>query len=123
MSNRTNKRKLPDDEKQTITKALKAIKQKNVEEMRTLSKTALEALLKMEKIENDMNEEARAIHPDYTRVIYDFKLTFKNAYQELVEDQDGNDPSIETIRYEVQQMNEDAEATSTTEEDKAIESL
>lgn len=117
MSNRFNKKcKLPEEEVERITKSLKAIKLKNVEEMRKLSKTALEALEAMEKIENDMDEEARMLYPDYPRVVRGVKLTFQRAYQDLVMDGDGNCPSIETIRFEVQEMNQDANATPSADE-------
>ena len=125
LSSRTNscssKRKqplLPEDEVQRITKALKSIKQKNVDEMRKLSKTALDALIRMEEIENSMEEEARSVHPNYVREIRTCKLTFAMSYKELVEDCDGNEPSIETIRFQVQLMNEDSKATPSAAEDK-----
>jgi hypothetical protein len=45
---RIMKRKLPEEEVQLIIPALRAIKQKDVEEMRKLSQIALDALVAME---------------------------------------------------------------------------
>ena len=110
-----NKRKLPEDEVLRITKELKSIKQKNVEEMRRLSQTALDALIQMEEIENSMEEEARMVYPNYAREIHTCKLTFARSYKERVEDcGDGDEPTIETIRFHVQLMNEDSKASTSS---------
>ena len=124
-NNNNNKRKLPEDEVLRITKELKSIKQKNVEEMRRLSQTALDALIRMEEIENSMEEEARMVYPNYAREIHTCKLTFARSYKERVEDcGDGDEPTIETIRFHVQLMNEDSKASTSSvaaagEEEKA----
>jgi hypothetical protein len=114
-NNNNNKRKLPEDEVLRITKELKSIKQKNVEEMRRLSQTALDALIQMEEIENSMEEEARMVYPNYAREIHTCKLTFARSYKERVEDcGDGDEPTIETIRFHVQLMNEDSKASTSS---------
>ena len=109
---RNTKRKLPEEEVQRITEKLKSIKQKNVEEMRRLSKTALDALIRMEEIEYNMEEEARAVYPNYAREIRNCKVTFAMTYKEINDDCDGDEPPIETIRWCVEMMNEDSNATA-----------
>jgi hypothetical protein len=107
LSSKTHK--LPEQAAKDITAALAAIKKKNLSKVLSLSQQALEALLELEKIEAQMDEEAREIHEDYPNVIRDFKLTYTRAYQEHLDECDSDEPSIEQCRFFVQGMSEEAE--------------
>ena len=113
------KRKLTDEERAPIVGALREIKQKKAAIVRELTQTALDALLKLEKIEETMDAEARAVHDDYANVIEDYKVTFQTVYQEHAEDLDEPPPTLDDAIVLMGSMNENASKTLTRKEDAA----
>ena len=76
--------------------------------MLELTKTALDALHKLEEIEETMDTEARKVHDDYVNVIQDYKVTFQSFYQEHSEEFDEPPPTLEDALVMVGRMNEEA---------------
>jgi hypothetical protein len=104
----SRKRKLTDEERAPITEALKEIKKKRAYTVLELTKTALDALHKLEEIEETMETEARKVHDDYVNVIQDYKVTFQPFYPEHLEELDEPPPTLEDALVMVGRMNEEA---------------
>jgi hypothetical protein len=113
------KRKMPEEELASVAKDLKIIKEKNAAKMKELTKKAYEALVEMEEIETQMDEEAKKVHDNYTEEIRDFKLTFGHMYKKDIEDSDEHHTTFEKCRFFVQNVMIEAEATAGKEEEKA----
>jgi uracil-DNA glycosylase len=109
------KRRLTEEECAPIIEALGAIKKKKAEIVLALTQTALDALLKLEAIEEEIDAEARKVHEDYVNSIEDYKVTFQPFYQEQAEELDEPPPTLEDARFLVQKMNQDASNTLTGE--------
>ena len=105
------KRRLTEEECAPITEALAAIKKKKAETVLALTQTAMDALIKLEEIEEEMDAEARKVHEDYVDGITDFKVTFKDYYPEHAEELDEPPATLEDAHTVVQMMNQDASDT------------
>ena len=107
----SRKRSLTEEECAPIIEALGAIKKKKAEIVLALTQTALDALLKLEAIEEEIDAEARKVHEDYVNVIRGFKVTFQSDYPEHAEELDDPPATLEDARFLVQQMNRGASDT------------
>ena len=105
------KRSLTEDECAPIIEALTVIKKKKAETVLALTKTALDALFKLEDIEEEIDTEARKVHEDYVNVIKDYKVTFRSDYLEHEEELDDPPANLEDARFVVQEMNKNASDT------------
>ncbi len=107
----SRKRTLTEEERVPIIEALSQIKNKRADVVLELTQTALDALLKLEEIEETMDAEARKVHKDYVSVIQDYKVTFRSDYPEDEEELDYPPATLEDARFLVQMMNQDASNT------------
>jgi hypothetical protein len=111
LDTKDRKRKLTEEERAPIIEALSAIKKKKAEMVLALTQTALDALIKLEAIEEEMDAEASKVHEDYVNAIQDFKVTFQDYYPEHAEELEEPPATLEDARALVQKMNQDASDT------------
>ena len=111
LDTKDRKRRLTEEELAPITEALAAIKKKKAETVLALTQTALDALIKLKAIEEELDAEARKVHEDYANVVKDFKVTFEYYYPEHAEELDEPPATLEDARTVVQMMNQDASDT------------
>jgi hypothetical protein len=117
---RTHKRKLTEDEINSLKMELSTIKRRNLSKMRELTQKAYEALVEIEEIEKKMDEEGEEINENYTEVNFkdEFKLTFAKWYKKDLDESESNDPSLEACRFFVQEMHTNAEEMAKEKESK-----
>jgi hypothetical protein len=74
---------------------------------------AFEALHALEEIEENMDEDARALYPHHVRDIQDYKLTFQHDYPERAEEYNDTVPFLEDATTMLQTMEQEAAAVDT----------
>ena len=96
------------EDKAALMPQLKAIRAKHAPVAFELARVALDALNKLEQLEDAMDEEARALYPRYVRDIQDYKLTFQHDYPDRAEEYDDDTPFLENAISVVQGMESEA---------------
>ena len=99
---------LSPEDKAALMPQLKAIRAKHAPVAFELARVALDALNKLEQLEDAMDEEARALYPRYVRDIQDYKLTFQHDYPDRAEKYDDDTPFLENAIRVVQGMETEA---------------
>ena len=82
---------------------------KNASRVFALTRVALDAMNELERIEDAMDSEARALYPGYVSDIQGFKLTFQHEYPERAEEYDDSAPFLEEAATVVADMSAEAE--------------
>ena len=76
------------EDKAALLPKLKALRLKHAPRAFELARVAIDTLRELCALENDMDDEARALYPHYTRDILDYKLTFQHDYPDRAEEYD-----------------------------------
>jgi hypothetical protein len=102
------------EEQSALLIQLQAIKAKNATRAVELGRIAADALRELLVIEDRMDDEARALSPEYMRLLMntDFKLTYQTMYAQWAEESDETIPMLEDALSVVDNVMADAGAAA-----------
>jgi hypothetical protein len=98
------------EDKAALIPQLQAIRAKHAPRVLYLARIALEALEALQDLEDTMDEEARALYPEYVHDLQDYKLTFEHECPERAEQYDDDAPFLQQAILVVEAMEAEAAA-------------
>ena len=120
MASKKKRKVLTNEEAATVLSRLKELKRKYAPRMLALCKTVQDALVELEEQNQQLDNEAELIQPNYIEVVQDFKVTFEPSYREHNAELDDPEPTLLEFAELIEYMSADASTTADSGGDNAV---
>ena len=96
-----------------LARGLRGIRAKYAPRMAALTKVALDTIERIRDLETEMDNDARALHPEFEAALPAVKLTFEATCDQDMDDTGSTDPTLEDAEFVLKHMLKEAKALST----------
>ena len=96
-----------------LARGLRGIRAKYAPRAAELAKAALDNIERLRDLETEMDNDARALHPEFEAALPTVKLTFEATCDQDVDDTASTEPTLEDAEFVLKHMLKEAKALST----------